>query len=122
MAAAKSPLTPVETLVILATDGDWGVRKAVAANPHTPPAVLEDFLDDPYWEVVDGVAGNLNLSDHTCSLLSVSSDDRVRRTLVQNPRLPHPLLEALLLDCDPRVQRQAREIALKAVSRSASAN
>ena len=57
---AKHPNTSVETLKVLVTDGDWGVRYWVAINLNTPTETLKVLVTDEHYYVRCGVAENLN--------------------------------------------------------------
>ena len=46
LAGAKNPNTPPGTLVQMAQDEDWRVRRRVTVNPHTPPDILVQLLAD----------------------------------------------------------------------------
>jgi len=57
---AKDPNTPQETLAILATDENPGVRCRVAENPNTSQELLKILATDEYSSVRYWVAQNPN--------------------------------------------------------------
>jgi Leucine rich repeat variant len=60
---AEDLRTPSATLTKLSEDKYWGVRRAVALNPHTPPEILTKLASDENLEVRNGVAKNPNCPD-----------------------------------------------------------
>ena len=51
---AVNPNTPLETLELLASNGNFPVRYNVAGNPNTSPKVLERLVaDDSHWVRVE---------------------------------------------------------------------
>jgi hypothetical protein len=71
---AKNPNTPVETLKVLATDKDAGVRYCVAGNPNTPIETLKVLATDEYYNVRSCVARNPNYKTKTLELTQVQYD------------------------------------------------
>lgn len=55
---AANPNTPVETLKVLATDKDYGVRQYIARNPNTPAETLKVLATDKDYSVRQYVANN----------------------------------------------------------------
>ena len=67
---AGNPNTSVETLKVLATDGDWDVRHWVAQHPNTPVEILKVLATDDDWSVRCGVTENSNTPEEIHKLIS----------------------------------------------------
>ena len=66
---AINPNTPPETLALLATDKDYGVRWRVANNPNTSPETLALLTTDKDYGVRCGVARNPNATEEICLMI-----------------------------------------------------
>ena len=71
---AENPNTPVETLKVLATDENCGVRCRVARNSNTPPETLKVLATDESSSVRSAVAQNPNYKTRTLELTQVQYD------------------------------------------------
>ncbi len=93
---------PPDTFQALRLQGDPGVRMAVAANPHVPPAQLAALAghaaDDPRLRL--RVARHPQTDADVLDRLSRSDDPEVRRALASNPSLSAGLLARLAEDAD----------------------
>jgi hypothetical protein len=92
-AVAANPKTPALTLKKLATDFDRDVRQAVAANPSTPSPILAALLSDSHEEVTEAARTNPATSPEVLVLL--------RRLEDKDPSLHH--LESLPVWMQSRV-------------------
>jgi len=71
---AKNPNTPAETLKVLATDENPGVRCCVAQNPNIPVETLNLLATDKDSLVRYGVARNPNYKTQTLGLTQIQYD------------------------------------------------
>jgi hypothetical protein len=62
---AEDSNTPVETLVQLSRDEEWGVRWRAAKNPNTPVEALVRLSRDEEWGISEGVADNPKWTEPT---------------------------------------------------------
>jgi hypothetical protein len=79
---------PREVWVMLATDDDGDVRRRVAGNPSTPPAVLERLATDDDGDVRRRVAEHPSTPPAVLERLATDADDYVRRGVAGNPSTP----------------------------------
>ena len=61
---ARNSSTPVETLVQLAKDTVWHVRRDVVSNPRTPVRTIESLGNDPDERVRSFAEYKLGQSKH----------------------------------------------------------
>jgi hypothetical protein len=106
MRAATRWKTPPEILGSIAS-GRLNVRRELAANPNTPPAVIERLSQSS-----DGVTRHNVACNYTCSpdvLERLSQDDNfeVRGIVAHHPHCSPAVLERLLRDPMPSVQKAA---------------
>ena len=73
------------SLTKLAKDSSIWVRCSVAANPSTPPSVLDELASDLYHEVRSHVGGNPSTSVHTLDRLANDLVPVVRASVKNNP-------------------------------------
>ncbi|MEU7113988.1 hypothetical protein [Streptomyces sp. NPDC046182] len=85
------------------------IRLAAAANPATPPAGLEEFLDPGEPWAAGEFAERTDLPADFHPRLASHPTPFVRRTAARNPRLGEPLLRQLADDPDPEVRRAVAE-------------
>jgi hypothetical protein len=90
---AQNPNTPQETLKVLATDKDSGVRYFVAQHPNTPPGSLKVLATDKYSGVRIWVARNTNTSQETLQVLATDEYYSVRCGAENNPNYKKQTLE-----------------------------
>jgi hypothetical protein len=104
---ASNPSTPPAVLAYLAKYSDPEVLERVAENPRTPLATLELLAKSPVASVRAAVAENINVSPDILTMLGTDADDDVRYNLAENPHLPEELLVALSEDQNPYVRYRA---------------
>ena len=90
---ARDPNTSQETLKLLATDRDLGVRRCVAQNPNTSQESLAILVTDEYRSVRCWVAQHSNTSPETLEVLATDEDSNVRWEVAQNPNYKKQTLE-----------------------------
>lgn len=127
---AQNPATDTETLIFLASK-PWGEkamlnpklpvsflekqaqnmlrynhRREVAANPSTPPYVLEHLASDENGHVREAVAKNASTPSATLNLL-ISDIKPIRKMALNNPQFPRTTLEKLATSEDARARFSA---------------
>ena len=80
------------------------VRRVVASNSNTPPAVLEKLATDENMWVRQRVAKNSNTPVKLLQKLATDGDTWVRHEVVTNPNTPPTLLQILATDRDRHVR------------------
>jgi hypothetical protein len=116
MEVAFSPTADADLLALLGGERRSAqVRRAVAANPNTPAAVLRSLADDKDDQVRQAVAFNGATPGTLLAELAASSID-LAILVAMNPDVPGAVLDALAQDGNPLVRfvatgsRQARVI------------
>ncbi len=94
-----------ETLVELATDEDWYIRRAVALNPHTPPDILVRLAGDEDADVRRGAAENPHTPLDTLAVLVSDNDHSVRKAVAHNERISREMLDGLANDKSAAIRR-----------------
>ena len=84
---------------------DWRQRCGLAANPSTPPEVMEYLAADSKPMVRVFLAANRCCSPAVLDLLSYDRDIKVRRTVATNPACSPETLQRLAGDPDIKVAR-----------------
>ncbi len=97
---AKNPNTPVETLNVLATDKNSGVRSCVARNPNTPAETLNVLATDKNSYVRYGVTRNPNAPVETLNVLATDKNSYVRYGVTRNPNYKTQTLELTQVQYD----------------------
>lgn len=100
-----------EDALLLALAGDRRssrVRRAIAANPHTPPDALMVLATDSDVDVAVAVAQRADLIDPVCELL-LGAPAVVRLELAANPHCLPSVLERLAEDAELPVALEALE-------------
>ena len=105
---ARNPSTPPAVLEQLIGDNDWAVRKSVARNPNTPPAFLKQLTTDEIFGVRVAVAKNTNTPPALLEQLARDESWNVRRAVAMNNITPLELLEQLIRDKNADVWRAAK--------------
>ena len=82
--------TPREALEFLAQNGQYGVRKAVAANPNTPKKILLSLLND-ISGIRHAVASNPNAPVEALYKLAKDSVAQVRKSALVHPNAPRDI-------------------------------
>ena len=104
-AAAVTGLTASDALRLVA-DKDDGVREVLAANIHTPPALLRQLAGDPAWLVRCSVARNRSspqdVLEQFASSISGTRDPHLRSVAARNKSTPPEVVARLLNDRDER--------------------
>jgi len=96
----------VDPLVwVLATDRT--TARALAANQHTPPVVLDSLAQSPNPKVRLAVAANPQTANETLEHLSQDSDAAVRTAAVGNPIAPRKIRKRALEDPSQHVRAAA---------------
>ena len=98
LALAKNLNTSSETLQILATDKNSGVRYWVARNPNTSTETLQSLATDEDFHVRWYVAKNPNTSTETLKTLATDEDSYVRCCVAENPNTSPEVLQSLATD------------------------
>ena len=106
---AENPNTPPETLVQLASDEDWRVRRGVAENPSTPAAALVQLASDEDWRVRKTAAQNPSTPTEILARLASGKSAYVRQYVAENPSTPVEILVRLASDENERVRRNVAE-------------
>jgi copper chaperone CopZ len=99
---ASSYDLPPEMLAALAADSADEVCLAVAANPATPPAVLDQMAS--HWACRTALAGNPSAPAALLAGLATDWDPSVRSAVARNSGTPSDLLEQLSFDADTVVR------------------
>ena len=89
----ENPNTSPETLKVLATDKNYGVRYMVAKNPNTTVETLKILATDKDSVVRYGVAINPNTSPETLKVLATDEDSSVRCMVAKNPNYKTKTIE-----------------------------
>jgi len=97
---AINPNTPIETLKVLATDGDWDVRYWVAGNPNTPVEILKVLATDENSSVRCGVAQHPNSPVEILKVLATDEDYNVRCGVAKHPNYKIKNLELTSIQYD----------------------
>jgi hypothetical protein len=108
-AVAENPNTNPETLAMLAEDGDKAVPEAVAKNPNTPLALLIALSGDEEPWVRRAVAENPNTNPETLAMLAEDGDEGVRSSVAENPNTNPETLAMLAEDGDYFVRSSVAE-------------
>lgn len=95
---AQDPSTSAERLFALASDSDWQVRAAVAANPSSPDDLLRKLAADPDEGVRSYTARNPRTPHDVHEALASDSSEYVRDYLAQNPAISIPMMQRLASD------------------------
>jgi pentose-5-phosphate-3-epimerase len=93
--AARHSNTPLCMITGFATDEDWRVREAAAANPGLPEEVLLDLSRDNDRDVRSAIALNPSTPQTILEQLLFDGDERVRQTATNHPNAPSALIEQL---------------------------
>ncbi|MCS7102270.1 MAG: hypothetical protein NZ992_00115 [Candidatus Korarchaeum sp.] len=96
IAIASNPNTPPEILSGLVDEDFCGIRARVAEHPSTPPETLSRLAGDENEEVRAAVASNPNTPEETLDWLWANRTPRINLGLAMNAKLPQPRLELLL--------------------------
>jgi hypothetical protein len=100
--------TDAATLAKLAADPNvQRIVHELAANPKTPPAVLERWFDSTDELVERGLALNARTPQRVLMRLAASPNPQTRVNLARNRETPREILDRLALDADPGVARDA---------------
>lgn len=107
---ARHPNTWDETLAKLA-DGPHAplLLAELAANPHTPPAVLARWYESTDATAEWGLALNPHTPQRVMERLAASPNRSSRMNLTWNPATPREILDRLAADPDPIVARNAAQ-------------
>ena len=130
-AVASNPSTPLEALLSLSKDTDAGVRchlasnrqaplecltplskdtfsirKAIAENPSTPPALLDTLSKDYYSQVQLAALKNPSLPEETLGAFAEHWDNEIREIVAGNPSTPAPRLRLLAMDRSVNVRQR----------------
>ncbi|MEZ4489735.1 MAG: hypothetical protein R3F51_19275 [Cyanobacteriota/Melainabacteria group bacterium] len=76
----------------------------IAADPKTPPAVLELFLISSDTGIIEKAAGNPSLPSDALTELSQHYDPAVKEAVIDNPCTPKEVLMALTSDPDADIR------------------
>lgn len=106
--AAPHPDTPLEALQALASDQEWRVRQAVAANPSLSPELLLQLSQDSDADVRRAVAANPAASGPALEHLALDEQNETRLLVARHPGVSESLLSILLYD----EQDEVRQLAL----------
>lgn len=124
MEVAFSPKADADLLVLLGGEPRSAqVRRAVAANPNTPAAVLASLADDKDDQVRQAVAFNGATPEDLLVELAGRSID-LAILVAMNPDVPDIILDDLAKDANPLIRfvanrsRQARDISSSANTQS----
>jgi hypothetical protein len=123
LAVAAHARTPGEALRQLAADEDARVVEAVARNPHTPPAVLDEMADDNPWVAANPATPAATIERlargeatgqyfvalstgeaHLLASLAGDADKTVRAAVAGNAATSPATLEVLASDAVARVR------------------
>ncbi|HEY9790178.1 MAG TPA: hypothetical protein V6D22_07260 [Candidatus Obscuribacterales bacterium] len=110
---ASNPNTPPAVLAYLAKNSDADILERIAENPRTPLNTLERLARSSSPVVRAAVAENINVSPDILTILGTDPDDDVRYHLAENPHLPEELLVALTEDLNPYVRYRAEATLLR---------
>lgn len=96
---AENPATSIEILEMLSNDSDaYYVRKAVAANIHTPIEVLRKLSDDTEYYIRARVAINPNTPIDILKKLSKDGWREVRLEVASNKNTTAEILKTMYKD------------------------
>nr|WP_231713751.1 hypothetical protein [Arthrobacter sp. zg-Y916] len=125
MEVAFSPVADADLLALLGGERRSAqVRRAVAANPNTPAAVLGSLSDDKDDQVRQAVAFNGATPETLLAELAGRSID-LAILVAMNPDVPNAVLDALSQDNNPLIRfvaaarRQERTISGNSITQRA---
>lgn len=101
---AGLPSTGAGRLQVLARDPLSRVRRAVAANRRSPPALLLHLARDPERAVKIAVATNLSTPEEAFMLLAADADVQVRSVVARFEYVPAVVLDRLAEDPEPDIR------------------
>jgi hypothetical protein len=104
---ASNPNTPPAVLAYLAKHSEPDILERIAENPRTPLYALQLLAKCPKSSVRAAVAENVNVSADILTILIADPDDDVRYLLAESPHTPEELLIALTEDSNPYVSFRA---------------
>ncbi len=101
-AVAKNKLTPPAVLDSLTKEANSLLLGIISANPATPTATLANLAKSDYWDVRCGVAGNPSAPPPTLLALSRDMDadwgEFIRKSVAGNPATPQAAFKLLVKD------------------------
>ena len=100
---AKTSRSP-EIIEQCFNDENYNVVAGLLCNPNTPEHMINTLLENPFYQ--DIAARSLETRPDIFNKL-VSCPDRVRKTLVKNPKVPEGVLARLWLNADLRSEVSA---------------
>ena len=95
---AENPSTPFNILVSLSQekDKDRDIKGALASNPNTPPAILEELMN--FAELRCDIAQNSSTPKNVLEELAIDDDPCVRSFVARNKNTPADTLRTLMLE------------------------
>lgn len=105
---AANPSTPPDVLEALADDSESCVRKKVAANPSAPIELIEQFADSEDSGVRVFLATNPSTPSGLLESLAADDNKLTRRNVAAHPSTPEAVREALAADSCYVVNREAK--------------
>ena len=95
---AENLSTPIEILVSLSKekDKDGDIKGALASNPNTPPAILEELMN--FAQLRCAIAHNPSTPKNVLEELAIDDDPCVRSFIARNKNTPADTLRALMLE------------------------
>jgi hypothetical protein len=109
---ARHANTDAATLAKLAAQPQPQAQRValeLAANPRTPPAVLERWFDSTDYLIEWGLALNPKTPQRVIERLATSSNLYTRMNLTYNDATPREILDRLAQDADASVARNAKQ-------------
>lgn len=106
---ANNPNTPPAVLCYLAATSDAGIVADIATHPRAPRRLLSELASSAAAEVRQGVAENLHTPEFTLEILAFDAHPDVRYCLAENPRMPSHILKALGGDENPFVAAKSHD-------------
>jgi hypothetical protein len=105
---ARHPNLPYITLQALSNDSSLEIKLAVAQNPATTSAILEQYATTHHSALLAVVAAHSNLSEKTLNILwnGHSSSPDIRRAVIRHPRAKENFLQKAMLWIDDKQLRQ----------------
>lgn len=107
MLVAANPETPPAVIEQLAAEQDTELLEHVAENPSSPAHVLKNLSAHIQCSIRQGVAQNRNTPEETMWMLTFDENPDVRYSLAANPHVAVTILEKLGQDENPYVACRA---------------
>jgi hypothetical protein len=108
-ALARDPRTPPALLRILAKDHEESVQRAVVERTSVPPVALQTLGANPNSSIRWNVAGHAMAPATILEALARDPEVQVREAVAGNPATPPAILERLSTDPQERVRERVAE-------------